>query len=194
MTVTAELRTRRGDPKWKRGNLGAQIKWNKKNVGCADISISAHHKSSLEILRKNLFPLENADNVNIKTFGWAVFYGTALPRNETRQGVLPHPALPRPELTPCPAVVFSLNFRHRTKIHSACQNTELFTPPFFRPLLKIQLGYSHPPSQPTTTLSCAMWEHPHDSPPCPMCSKEFCPLGSKQNWPGTAELLARRFS
>lgn len=119
----------------------------------------------------------------------------ALPSPEMRQGrEFCTSCIAQPELTPCPAVVFSLNFRHRTKIHSACQNTELFTPPFFRPLLKNQLGYSHPPSQPITTLSCAMWEHPHDSPPCPMCSKEFCPLGSKENWPGTAELLAWRVS
>lgn len=137
-----------------------------------------------------MFPLENADNVNIKTFGWTVFYGTALPRNETRQGVLPPPALPRPELTLCLAVAFPLNFRHGTKIHSPCQSTELFTPPYFKLLLKNQLGYSHPPSHIITTLSCAMWEYPHDSSPYPMYSKEFCALGNKQNWPNSEELLA----
>lgn len=51
------------------------------------------------MLRKNLIPLENADNVNVKTFGWTVFHGTALPERRPGKGrALPHPALPRPEL------------------------------------------------------------------------------------------------
>lgn len=55
---------------------------------------------------------------------------------------------------------FFPEFRHRTKIHSACQNTELSMPLFFKPLLKNQFRYSHPPSDIITKSSCAMWAHP----------------------------------
>lgn len=156
--------------------------------GCADISISECNKSSLELFTKNLFPLENADNANIKTFGWTVFHGTALPKNETGREfchILHCPGQSSPFAQLCFFLWIS-SMEQRSLLHARTQNYSCL--PFSSHCLKKtnQFRYSCPPSDFITTSSCAVWEHQHNSPPCPMCSREFCVPGYKQKscWPG----------
>lgn len=107
----------------------------------------------------------------------------ALPRNETRQGVLPHPALPRPEFTLCPAVVFPWisGTEQRSILHARTQNY---------PCLSFSRHCTHIPhltSSPHHPVPCG---HIHDSPPCP-CPRSSVFLGTnrigltlKSCWPG----------
>lgn len=117
------------------------------------------------------------------------FYGTAHPRNHTRQGILPHPALPRPELTLCPAVVFLWisGMEQRSFLHARIQNDSCL--PFFLATVKKQGTHiPHLTSSPPYPVPCG---HIHDSPTCPMCPRSSVFLGTngigvtlKNCWPG----------